>query len=198
ADRLGCAVPREQLSIYRGQLHRLHQSGALMVLYHDIGWEADRARCQLFHAEAYRRQGDQARCRGHMASASKWILNSGSVEHLCLLHLIQARKERELGDGEAAQRAADAGIRLARQCGLGLYLIELLCAQAEICLARADYPAAEHFAAAALERAQSPDCQFLWGAADAGNLLGWALLRQGRADDARPFLSQVLERRQHL
>src|SRR5262249_24246116 len=118
--------------------------------------------------------------------------------HLSQWHLMQARLARATGDGEAAQRAADAGIRLARQCGLGLYLIELLCEQAEICLARADYPAAERFAAAALERAQAPDCQFLWAAADAGTLLGLALVKQGQLVQGRPFLAQALERRHRL
>jgi hypothetical protein len=92
----------------------------------------------------------------------------------------------------------NAGIRLARQCGVGLYLIELLCEQAELCLERADAPAAESFSAAALERAQAPDCQFLWGAAESGTLLGRALLKQGKADCARRFLSQALQLRQKL
>jgi tetratricopeptide (TPR) repeat protein len=197
-DRLGCAVPRAQLLLYRGQLKRVRQSWQQIVLYQDIGWEGERARCQLFLSDAYRRQGDLTRPQGHLAKASNWILHSGSVEHLCLMHLMQTRLARSENDGEAAQRAIDAGIRLARQCGLGLYLIDMLCEQAELCLNRADAPAAEHFAAAALERAESPDCQFLWGATLAGNLLGWALLKQGKAHQARPFLKQAVARCLHL
>src|SRR5262249_49288653 len=102
-DRLACAVPREQLLLYRGQLGRRYQSGSRIMLYDEVGWKGERVRCQLFHAEAYRRLSDLERCRGHMASASKWILSSGSVEHLCLLHLMQARLARTVGDGESAQ-----------------------------------------------------------------------------------------------
>jgi hypothetical protein len=149
-------------------------------------------------AEAARRQLDHAHCGSNLESAAKWILHSGSVEHLCLLHITQARLARSEGDGEAAQRAVYPGLQLARQCGLGLYLIELLCEQAEICLARTDYSAAEHHAAAALERAQATDCQFLWGAAEAGHLLGVALFHQDQSDKARLFLTQALSRRLHL
>jgi hypothetical protein len=176
----------------------VRQSCQRVALFHDIGWEGERARGQLFLAEVHRRQGDREQAQARVIEASKWILHSGSVEHLCLLHLIQTRLARSTNDGEAAQHAVGAGIRLARQSGLGLCLIELLCEQAETCLDRADAPAAEHFAAAALERAQSPDCQFLWGAAAAGHLLGWALLKQGKPDEARPFLKLALSRRQRL
>jgi hypothetical protein len=197
-DRLGCAVPLHQLLLLRRQRCRGSLFQVTEDLYRDIGWECDRTRSQLLLAESGRRRGDLASTRTLVEDASKWILHSGSVEHLCLLHLTRARLARDTNDGEAAQQAVGAGIRLARQCGLGLCLIDLLCEQAEICLDRADAPAAEHFAAAALERAQSPDCQFLWGAADAGNLLGWALLKQGKADQARSFLAQALSRRQQV
>jgi hypothetical protein len=167
-------------------------------VYQDFGWEGDRARWLCIVAEAARRQSDYVHSRSNLDLAAKWILHSGSVEHLCLLHLPQARLARVEGDGEAAQRAASLGIQLARQCGLGLYLIELLCEQSEICLARTDYPAAEHFAAAALERAHAPDCHFLWGAAEAGHLLGVALYQQGQLDPARCFLSRALDWRHAL
>src|SRR5262249_19102521 len=122
----------------RGQLQRVRRSWHRIALYEDIGWDCERARCQLLLAEAYGQQGDAEQARGHLTTASKWILHSGSVEHLCLLHLIQTRLARSARDGEAAQQAVSAGIRLARQCGLGLCLIELLCEQSEVCLARAD------------------------------------------------------------
>jgi hypothetical protein len=197
-DRLGCAVPHHQLLLLGGQPRRGSSFFVTERLYRELGWQGDSARCQLLLAEAVRRRGDLISCRAHVESATKWILHSGSVEHLCLLHLTQARLARTTNDGEAAQNAVSAGIRLARQCGLGLCLIELLCEQAEICLDRADAPAAENFAAAALERAQSPNCQFLWGAAAAGHLLGLALLKEGKSDMARPFLKLALSRRQHL
>jgi tetratricopeptide (TPR) repeat protein len=196
-DRLACAVPREQIRLYRGEFGRI-RGRKVESLYRDIGWEGDRARLLCIAAEAARRQSDIGGSRSNLDLAAKWILHSGSVEHLCLLYLTQARLARSTGDGEAAQRAVNPGLQLARQSGLGLYLIELLCEQAEICIARNDYSAAEHFAAAALERAQAPDCQFLWAAVEAGHLLGVALFHQGQPDRARRFLARALLRRRAL
>ena len=91
----------------------------------------------------------------------------------------------------------DDGLRLARQCGLGLYHIELLCVKAELLLDRA--PAdAEPPAREAVRLASAADCQFLWGAAEAGHLLGRVLLRQDRPDLARPILERVRSLRVRL
>ena len=195
---LGGVVPREQLLLYLGRLERAGHSAVLADFYQDIGWQGDRARCRLLLAERARRLADLEACRQHFDAASAWVLHAGSVEHLCLLHLVRARADRSAGDGEAAQRALDEGLHLARQCGLGLYLVELLCEQAELCLARADAAAAEGPAAAALERASAADCRFLWGMAEAGHLLGHALAAQGRPREARPFLEPALARRRRL
>jgi hypothetical protein len=191
-DQLGSAVPREQLLLYVGRLDRVRRVALLEGFYHDIGWEGDRARCLLLLAEAARRQADAGRCRTCLEAASGWILHSGSVEHLGLLHLVRSRAARSLADRDAAQRAVDEGLHLARQCGLGLYHVELLCEQAELFLARADAPAAETVAREALRRASAADYQFLWGATQAGHLLGQALIRQKRMPEARAVLGKAL------
>jgi hypothetical protein len=90
------------------------------------------------------------------------------------------------------------GIHLARQCGLGLYLIELLCVQAEIMLDRGDAPAAERMAGDALWRATAADCQFAWGEADARHLLGCALAVQGHVGKAIPVLDGALALRRRI
>jgi hypothetical protein len=197
-DHLGGVVPRDQALLYLGRLERVGRSALLGGFYQDIGWEGDRARCELLLAERARRLAEPEQCRQHLEAASRWVLHAGSVEHLCLLHLIRARAARTAGEGEAAQRALDEGLHLARQCGLGLYHVELLCEAAEQHLARADAAAAEPVAAAALERATAADCRFAWGQADAGHLLGQALALQGRSREARPFLEKALELRQRL
>jgi hypothetical protein len=197
-DDLGGVVPRDQALLYLGRLNRVGRSALLGNFYQDIGWEGDRARCELLLAERARRLGQPEWCRQHLEAASRWILHAGSVEHLCLLHLIRARAARSAGEGEAAQRALDEGLHLARQCGLGLYHVELLCEAAELCLSRADAAAAEPLAAAALERASAADCRFAWGQADAGHLLGQALAGQGRCREARPFIEKALTLRERL
>jgi hypothetical protein len=190
-DQLGGAVPREQLLLYLGQLDRVGSSALLAGFYHDIGWEGDRARSELLLAERARRQADGERCRRHLDAAAGWILHAGSVEHLCLWHLVRARAARASGDGEGAQRAVDEGLHLARQCGLGLYHVELLCEQAGLCLDRADPAAAAQAASLGLERASADGCRFAWGMAAAGALLGQALESQGRTREARPVLERA-------
>jgi hypothetical protein len=197
-DQLGSAVPREQLLLYLGRLARVERAALLGGFYQDIGWEGDRARCQLLLAEASRRQFDLALCRKHLDGAAGWITHSGSVEHLCLLHLVRARAGRSAADLVSAQRALEEGLHLARQCGLGLYHVELLCEQAEGCLARADPSTAEQAAREALRRASAVGCQFLWGAAQAGHLLGRALLALGRGREARESFQKTLALRRRI
>jgi len=152
----------------------------------------------LLAAEAARRQADSALCRQHLDAASGWILHSGSVEHLCLLHWVRARAARGAGDSEAARRAVDEGLHLAHQCGLGLFHVQLLCEGAEVCLLRSDAARAEQLAREALQRASAADCQFLWGAAEAGHLLGQSLALQQRLLEACPLLEETLALRLRL
>jgi hypothetical protein len=92
----------------------------------------------------------------------------------------------------------DEGLHVARQCGLRLYLVELLCEQAEQHLAGSGDTHAVRPAREAFELASSPDCQFLWGAAEAGHLLGRALSACGRVADARAALERTLAIRYHI
>ncbi|MCI0355051.1 MAG: hypothetical protein L0099_08440, partial [Acidobacteria bacterium] len=199
-DQLAGAIPRQQILLYLGRLDRVWPATHLENLYHEIGWEGDRARCQLLLAEAARRQGDEAKCGQYLDAASVWILHSGSVEHLCLLHLIRSRFARLRNEQTFWQRQmppteAEHGLRLAAQCGLGLCHIELLCEHAEIMLHNGNPPEAEQAAREALRRASAPECQFMWGAAHAGHLVGQALCLQGRIHEARDFLREALHLR---
>jgi hypothetical protein len=195
---LGCAVPRAQALVCLGRFREARQAAQLGPLYHDLAREGDRARCLVLAAEAARRQGEASACRSHLDAAAGWVLHSGSVEHLCLLHLVRARLARDAGDGEAAQRAVNEGLRLARPCGLGLYHVELLCVHAEVILARGDAPAAERMAGEALWRAASVDCRFAWGEAEARHLLGLALAGQRRRREARAALERALALRRRI
>jgi hypothetical protein len=144
-----------------------------------------------------------------LAAAERWVLHSGSVEHLGLYHLVRARIAKKSGDIRAAQRAVNEGLHLARQAGLWLYQVELLCLQTELLLAGGQSaatlllggaPAADAVRSAqeALDLALRPECGFAWGAADAGHLLGQALLAGGRNQDARTALEQALSIRHRI
>jgi hypothetical protein len=190
---LAGAVPRLHVLLYLGRYQQAWYSTEMEQMYADFGWGGEQARCRLLLADLWRRQIDLAVARRYLDEAAAWVLHSGSAEHLALLHLIRARVARAAGEGETAQRAADEGLRVARQCGLGLALIELLCEHAEIALARSDAAAAEDFACAALERAVAADCRFAWGEAEALHLWGRALFAQQRTEQARAALAKALD-----
>lgn len=194
---LSSVVPREQCLLYLGRLDQIRSCRSTAV-YEDMGWEGDRARCQLIRAEAARRQADHRFGQQCLDDAARWVLHSGSVEHLCLWHLVRGRLARSESDRAGAQRALDEGLHVARHCGLGLYHLELLCTQAEVCLAADNVAAAESAAREALERAAAPDCQFRWAEAEAGHLLGQALALQERRQEARAILTATLALRSHL
>src|SRR5262249_48623792 len=155
-------------------------------------WNDDRARARLYRAEAASRTGDRASMARSLDDAARWVLHSGSMEHLCLYHLVRARIAGRTGDLTVARLAVDEGLHIARPCGFGLYQVELLCEQAEQQLADSSDTQAVRSAREAFELASSPDCRFLWGAAEAGHLLGSALLACGRVADARAALERTL------
>ena len=108
-------------------------------------------------------------------AAARWVLHSGSMEHLGLYHLVRGRIARRAGDLEVGRLAVDEGLRVARHGGFRLYQIELLCEQAELQLAGSCDTVAVRSAREAFELASSRDCLFLWARAAAGHLLGQAL-----------------------
>ena len=87
--------------------------------------------------------------------------------------------------------AVDEGLHLARHCGLGLYHIELLAVRAELFLSDSQPAAAEQAAREALRMASDPKCQFRWGAAEAGDLLGKALLAQDRLAEGMEAIKEA-------
>ncbi len=163
-----------QILLYQGRADRAWLAAESEDHYEMTGWEDNRARCRLYRAEAASRMDGRASLQEAFDKAARWVLHSGSMEHLCLYHLVRARIARRAGDLDVAQLAVDEGLRVARQCGFWLYQVELLCEQAERQLAGSCDTGAVRSAREAFELASSPDCQFLWGAAEAGHLLGRA------------------------
>jgi tetratricopeptide (TPR) repeat protein len=197
-DPLGCVIPRAQILLYLGRFADAWLASQPEQVYEMIGWEDDRARCMLFRAELASRMGDAQSARQSLEAAARWILHSGSVEHLCLYHLVQARIARHDGELQSARFAVNEGLHIARRCGLGLYLVELLCVDADLLLNRSELSSAEHTAREALRLASSAKSHFIWGAAEAGHLLGRSLLVQNRPEEARRILDKVLSRRQRI
>jgi hypothetical protein len=197
-DSLGCAIPRLQVLLYCNPAVIAGRADSLDGLYKQIGWEGDRARCRLLAAEAARRQGDMQLYEKLCYEASVWVFHSGSVEHLCLLHLLKSRALLGAARIAEAQRSVEEGLHLARRCGLELFHIELLCEGAEAHVLAANGPAAEHLSREALRIASAASCQFAWGAAAAAHLVGQSLAIQRRLAEARPFVEKALSMRRRL
>jgi hypothetical protein len=191
ADALGCVVPRVQILLYLGRNADAWLATQPEQLYEMIGWEDDRARCQLFRADVASQLGDWEGARLSLEDATGWILHSGSVEHLCVFHLVRARIAFRAQDFQPAQLAVEEGLHLARRCGLRLYLVELLSLRAELFLNESQPSPAEHAAREALALASAAECQFQWGAAEAGHVLGRSLIAQARLVEARAALGDA-------
>jgi hypothetical protein len=191
ADALGCVIPRVQILLYLGRNADAWLSTQPEQVYEMIGWEDDRARCQLFRADVASQLGDREGAEQSLEAATGWALHAGSIEHLCIYHLVRARIAFRAQDRHSAQLAAKEGLHLARRCGLRLYLVELLSLRAELFLDESQPSAAEDAAREALALASAPECQFQWGAAEAGHLLGHSLLAQARLVEARAALGDA-------
>ena len=198
ADPLGCAIPRAQVLLYQGRAGRAWIAAEPEDIYELTGWEDDRARCRLYRAEAACRMDDRESMSQSLEAAARWVLHSGSMEHLCLYHLVLRGSRSGPAISTAAGLAADEGLHVARHCGFRLYQVELLCVQAELQLSGSCDTHAVRSAREAFELASSRDCLFLWGAAAAGHLLGQALSACGRVDEARAVLEATLSTRHRI
>lgn len=195
---LGCAIPTAQLLLYHGHADRAWLSSESEEIHDLTGWNDDRSRCRLCGADAASRLDYGGSMARSLDDAARWVLHSGSMEHLVLYHLVRARIARRAGDDRSARAAIDEGLHVARHCGFRLHEVELLCERAELELAGASDANAVRSARAAQDLASASDCQFAWGAAAAGHILGGALLACGRVDDARAALEAALSTRRFL
>ncbi len=195
ADALGCVIPRVQLLLYLDRKADAWAATHREEVYEMIGWEDDRVRCQLFRADVASRLSDGAATMSSLDQATEWILHSGSVEHLCVYHLVRARIAIRTHDYASARSALDEGLHLARRCGLGLYHIELLVVRAELSVKELQPVAAEEAAREAIRMAKAPECQFRWGAAEAGEFLSQALMAQDRLVEGMAALKEARELR---
>ena len=98
-------------------------------------WSDEASRHDLLAAELARRDGDHVQSRSLLAKAEQWTVQSGSQEHLSLLHLGRARLAIDERRFETAEAVIREGLHIVEQCGFGLYHIELLIERARLELA---------------------------------------------------------------
>src|SRR5262249_7101982 len=98
AALLSCAIPMAQVLLYQGRADRAWLAAQPEDLYEMTGWNDDRARVRLYRAEAASRMAGGTSVRESLDQAARWVLHSGSMEHLCLYHLVRSRIARRAGD----------------------------------------------------------------------------------------------------
>lgn len=195
---LGCVIPRPQLYLCLGRAEQALRATEVADLYAEFGWEGDRARTQLFRADAEARLYRLADAERDFEQAAAWVLHSGSMEHLALMHLVRARHQRISGNSSQCAQAITDGLHVAVQCGFELYRIELLCERAIHLLGESQAEAAAAVAREALARAASEKCNFAWGVLAAKHLLGEAHLRRQQYGEAAAVLEEALDEARRL
>ena len=179
-------------------------------------WSDEVARFDLIKAEIERRRGNLRGARGLLEKATQWIVQSGSQEHLCALHLGKARLAIDEQDYQLGKTALEEGLHVAEQCGFGFYSIHLQIALARLLICTEDFAAALYAAMAArngilrqthkppetsdveLEQllvigADHPNSQYAWAVSLAGSLQGYVLAKLGKLAEAKQILVAILE-----
>jgi len=173
--------------------------------------DPDKARCNLIFSDLHREAGDLARAEALRASAHDWAVARDAREVLCWSALVQARIALARSTGvppvipsednhtpNPASRAGspcyDAltdGLKIARDCGYGLYHIDLLLVRARLHLHSGEpeaalddlrtaldvsVPADEQTGQPELLAATHAECGYSWAIAEGFSLRGEALL----------------------
>jgi hypothetical protein len=175
-------------------------------------------RCDLLLARLARARGDLPTARELQHQAQEWALARDAKEVLCWsaweggnIALAEARRKADGPYGpqttrylDEARHAAEEGLRTARDCGFGIFNIDLLLLRASIALEEGQGAAAEGDARTALETgfrppaergqahllpAADPECGYAWGEGLAHHLLAESLLLQAAHELGRPRLS---------
>lgn len=172
--------------------------------------------CDLILADLARERRDFDAARRLLDAAHEWALARDAKEPLCWAALVRARLERDRARAawraegasppayDDARRAVEDGLRIARDCGYGIYHLDLLLLRARLALEEGDAERAladvdtalsdgvrppEGSGLPELLAATDPECGYAWGEAEGRQLRGEALLLQaarrlGNADFA--------------
>jgi len=177
------------------------------------GWgeqHQDIPKCNLVLADLARERHDLDAARQLLDAAHEWAIARDAKEPLCWAALVRARLEPS---HEEAHRAIEDGLRIARDCGFGIFHVDLLLERARRALDEGDADAAladvdatlfagvrppEESGLPKLLAATDPECGYAWGEAEGRHLRGEALLVRaartlGRSDFAPARFGELPE-----
>jgi tetratricopeptide (TPR) repeat protein len=189
-------VPVALLHLYRGDVEEARtaaENEVAVSLYKD-----DIARNKLILAECARRDGHLQRATELLDTASRWVLHSGSQEHLALMHLVRARIALDDKHIATAQAAIEEGLHTVQESDFVLLELDLLIEQARVYLDEGHLENAARYAQKAVDKAQNPDVGLVWAEAAAGQLLGEILKRMDRNTESIHVFEQTLALRKRI
>ena len=179
----------------------------------------------LLLADLARERGDLTTARDLLDQAHEWAIARDAKEPLCWSTLVRARialsgEEPATGTDalKEARNAIEDGLRIALDCGFGIYHIDLILLRAQVALYEGNPEDAERDIHTALNQgvhpptdsglptllsATDPECGYAWGEGDARHLLAETKLLQaaqmhGREGFARASYGQLDDRGQTL
>ena len=147
----------------------------------------------LIQADLARERHDLDTARQFLDAAHEWALARDAKETLCWAARVRARIARDAEAPDDARRAVEEGLRIARDCGFGIYHIDLLLLRARLALEAGDAEAAladidtalsegvhppEESGLPELLAATDPECGYAWGEAEGRHLRAEALLHR--------------------
>jgi hypothetical protein len=157
--------------------------------YKDIGWESGSGPLSTDPCGHRPTSGRPPRLLRAPCTRPRWILHSGSVEHLCLLHLVRSRVAR----GEATSVWRSSGwTRVASLGNLNCGCITSNCCASRQRSTWSRGTPAPRRHPQRRPRSASARAAGSRVAAEAGHLLGQALARLHRNEDARAVLDETL------
>lgn len=163
------------------------------------------ARADVLIAELAFRVRNRQEAKLALDRVYSWASSAYDQEMVVAANLVSAWMALTDEDVPSAMHSLRDGLRVARECGHSIYWIDLKIAEGYANLALGNYSVAETCATQALsgqfqERgevklhgARAEECGYLWGEADALQLLGEILLRSNRSHEA---LDRLLEARE--
>jgi tetratricopeptide (TPR) repeat protein len=183
-------ISSAMLQLLRGNVddaQRLAENDLKVSMFED-----DVARAKLVLSEVHRKHGNAREAREFLEAASRWVLASGSHEHLCVLHLCRGRLLLDEGQASSALAAFDEGLQIAEESNFALLSIELSIDRARVLRARGRIEEAETEVRKALVTSESPEMQYVWGEISARRLLAEILGQTDRLEDAIVHLESLL------
>jgi tetratricopeptide (TPR) repeat protein len=198
---------------------RLTEANKQILLRHGGPQDDDIPKCHLVLADLACTRDDWKLASNLSHQAHAWAVERDAKEVLCGSALVQARIElaqafavvrsrsdqaefQPLNDHiDACRRVLADGIRMARECGFGIYHIDLLLGRAQLALLTGNAAAALADIETALTTghrppptsglptllaATDPECGYAWGESDARHLRAEALLLQAAERLGRP------------